>query len=808
MLIETLTTNDFFHVVLFNNQSHFICCNSSSRPRLLQATRRNKEFVKGLLPKIDPENISDWYRGLETALSLLNDTKHRREGSGCQQVIIILSDGSATYERTVFEKYDPNNTIRVFTYVVGLPQYDVDEMKEMAERHKGFYLRIPSLGAVWETVSTFIRVLSRPVGLTKKKPVAYTSVFMDATGTGLVSTVSIPVFKKGTSKLLGVMATDVPVKDMSEFILIPLIGHNGYAFAIDNNGLILIHPALDGDKLSKLNPQPNMNVDELEFAASNHSYVLCLRKSMILKEKSNIEFESYIKTIDELRVRRGVMTYHFIRSNETAFSIAVASDKSGFIVTYPKIKVTDGLESLRSVNNVKKWPYCRKIRLEKNVKKSLIDLLSKNPKLINKKGECEKRMLNGLFIDANATASIPVFWESVKNESRERGIRHMYVKTHHGVTRRESTGNYTMSKHEIMTENEVDLTAQSIDEYGRVIRQKDDKMTISVPLQKQNEAESSVVDDYVAIYKTVRVGKNKTAVAVTKLEMDYDAFRNVIIKETKNNPRGDAIASCDRMQKNQIEGLYCYVLDENAFVVASNEDGDSGLFMGEIDPMVMRKLAESNATNYLYDVVVLPDHQAACKLFPDENSDARRLMSTLFFLPFATWNFVVDFAIMLWWSLWYSTPSNLFVTARSKDEFLIVTCTRNTTIYLANSNNDKILFDGTATCVLSDTTCIRNFSVSSINNTNLYFVVVNSECGKCNKHVSSSIIEVPGKNKEYELTPSTYELVLEKDKVRRNPQGCHGPSGEDNSHYGNSRLIKPSLILLVTSILILKSTIL
>ena len=95
-----------------------------------------------------------------------------------------------------------------------------------------------SLSVVWGIVAHVIRVLSRPIGLLPVKPSAFTSVFVDATGTGLVSTVSIPVFKQNRSELLGVMATDVPVKDISELVYVPFIGHNGYIFACDNNGMV------------------------------------------------------------------------------------------------------------------------------------------------------------------------------------------------------------------------------------------------------------------------------------------------------------------------------------------------------------------------------------------------------------------------------------------------------------------------------------------------------------------------------------------------------------------------------------------
>ena len=72
-------------------------------------------------------------------MELLNRTKKRGEGTSCQQILVILSDGSASYERHLFEKYDPGNTVRVFTFVVGPEQHSIpdDNMVLMAEKHKG-----------------------------------------------------------------------------------------------------------------------------------------------------------------------------------------------------------------------------------------------------------------------------------------------------------------------------------------------------------------------------------------------------------------------------------------------------------------------------------------------------------------------------------------------------------------------------------------------------------------------------------------------------------------------------------------------
>ena len=59
VLIETLTTNDFFHVITFNEESEFLCCDADP-PRLLQATQTNKELTKEELKSIKAHGPADW----------------------------------------------------------------------------------------------------------------------------------------------------------------------------------------------------------------------------------------------------------------------------------------------------------------------------------------------------------------------------------------------------------------------------------------------------------------------------------------------------------------------------------------------------------------------------------------------------------------------------------------------------------------------------------------------------------------------------------------------------------------------------
>eukprot|EP00795_Rhopilema_esculentum_P000703 gene703-10412_t len=591
VIVDTLSTNDFFHVVLFNNESKLICCEDHGL-KLIQATRRNKEFIKHQLKQWVATSTADWKQGLEMAFTLLKNARERNEGTQCQQALLILSDGSASYEKEIFEKYNPDKKIRVFTFVIGPPQYRVEELKDMACKNRGYFLRIPSVGTVWETVTSYIRVLSRPVGVEKVKPTMFTSVFVDATGSGLVSTGSTPVFRNSNttdSQLLGVMATDVPVKDMNEFINYPLIGHNGYVFAFDNNGLILIHPGINEVKLGKLWPQPNMDIDQLEYAVHNQSDVAELRESMILDPKGAKTFEAYIKTADDLRVSRHRMEYHYFKTHSSPFSIGMTSPEYGYSIVKPKISYEDGKAALETVEKIKGWPYCSKVWNHKNLKSSLIALLEKG--INGQKISCDQRMLGGLLIDANVTQNMSMVWKSSQESRQEHEVYHVFLRTHFGIIR---TSDSQLPLAEVGSKDANSSVNLNPDPtyYGRAVRQPGSVLTLSVPPYTGK----GVYKNILSIYAPINLKKQKITVA---------GERNF-----------------------EIEGLYCYLLDENGFIIGSNEPSDVGKFFGIVDSKVMAKLIANETASQIgvYNVIKLPDYQASCKLIEGEGSSASKLL--------------------------------------------------------------------------------------------------------------------------------------------------------------------------------------
>ncbi|KAJ7370231.1 Voltage-dependent calcium channel subunit alpha-2/delta-4 [Desmophyllum pertusum] len=114
-LIDTFGDNDFFNVVYFNKDSFVLCCHETG-PTLLQATKKNKLYVKNELQKIKDGDVAVWIDGMSQAFALL---RKANDCALCQQAIMVLSDGTTSSLKDLFAEHNKDKKVRVFTFAVG-----------------------------------------------------------------------------------------------------------------------------------------------------------------------------------------------------------------------------------------------------------------------------------------------------------------------------------------------------------------------------------------------------------------------------------------------------------------------------------------------------------------------------------------------------------------------------------------------------------------------------------------------------------------------------------------------------------------
>jgi voltage-dependent calcium channel alpha-2/delta-4 len=275
-LLDTFSNNDFINIYKYSKYTNELvpCFNDM----LVQATPENIDVFNKAVEKLEPEGHANVNLALETAFQLLakyrNIRKCNESSTGCNQAIMLVTDGVPGNATEVFQKYNWNSNdtkaypVRVFTYLLGKEVTKVKEIQLYACMNRGYYSHIQSLDEVAEEVLKYVNVIAAPLVLQKDKhPPTWTHAYIDETfetefdqdrledeaKSRMMIAVGAPAYNQssygegnstGRPTLLGVAGTDIPLDDLNKLALPYKLGVNGYAFIVSNNGYVLLHPDL------------------------------------------------------------------------------------------------------------------------------------------------------------------------------------------------------------------------------------------------------------------------------------------------------------------------------------------------------------------------------------------------------------------------------------------------------------------------------------------------------------------------------------------------------------------------------------
>uniref|UniRef100_A0A671Z376 Calcium channel, voltage-dependent, alpha 2/delta subunit 1a n=1 Tax=Sparus aurata TaxID=8175 RepID=A0A671Z376_SPAAU len=313
-MLETLSDDDFVNVLFFNEGAN----NASCFQNLVQANVRNKNKLKADVNKITAKGITNYKAGFEMAFKQLAQTNVAR--ANCNKIIMLFTDGGEEKAEEIFK-------VRIFTFSVGQHNYDKGPIQWMACTNKGYYYEIPSIGATRINTQEYLDVLGRPMvkESRKAKQVQWTNVYLDALELGLVITGTLPVFNKTG---MGTKKPALFIQQMSYLVqgvqicssLFPFFflqfGPNGYYFAIDPNGYVLLHPNLQPLTLEFADP---VTLDFLDAELENDIKVQ-IRKKMIDAETGSYTIDTLVKSQDERYIDVGKRTYTFAPVKGTDYS--------------------------------------------------------------------------------------------------------------------------------------------------------------------------------------------------------------------------------------------------------------------------------------------------------------------------------------------------------------------------------------------------------------------------------------------------------------------------------------------------------
>ncbi|XP_063783013.1 voltage-dependent calcium channel subunit alpha-2/delta-1 isoform X5 [Pseudophryne corroboree] len=789
-MLETLSDDDFVNVAAFNSNAHDVSCFH----HLVQANVRNKKVLKEAVNNITAKGTTDYKQGFKFAFDQLRNTNVSR--ANCNKIIMLFTDGGEDKATETFKLYNKNKTVRVFTFSVGQHNYDKGPIQWMACENKGYYYEIPSIGAIRINTQEYLDVLGRPMVLAreKAKQVQWTNVYLDALELGLVITGTLPVFnltgdrKENKNQLiLGVMGVDVSLKDIKRltprFTLCP----NGYYFALDPNGYVLLHPNLQPKNPKSQEP---VTLDFLDAELENEHKVE-IRNKMIDGEIGERTFQTLVKSQDERYIDKANRTYTWGPVNGTDYSLALVLPSYSFYYIKAKLEETitqakfkrgklKDSETLKpeyfeDVGSTYLAPreYCTDLPISSNNTEFLLNFNQYIDTRTPSSPSCNKELINRALLDAGFTNDlVQNYWKG----PLPRGVGARFVTTDGGITRvyPKSAGEYWFEDPETYDDS---FYKRSLD---------NDNYVFTAPYF--NRTGLSSFENGIMVSKAVEITIDGKLLkpAVVGVKIDFQNWmENFTSATTKESCRIDEVCNC-KLDSSQLD---CIILDDGGFLLMSNQknyNSQIGKFFGEIDPSLMKKLV--NISVYAFNKSY--DYQSVCD--PGEEP-AKTAAPRSVFVPT-----IADILNLGWWAsaaawsilqqLFWSIAFPRFNEAAEfdDDDFTAIlakqSCITEQTQYFFE--NDNRSFSGYLDCI----NCTRIYHVEKLLNTNLVFIIVDSH------HTCDACDQQPLIQAEQRSNGPDPCLLAQNPRYRKGPDVCFDQDDlEDDSDCGGVSGLAPSL---------------
>ncbi|XP_008176729.1 voltage-dependent calcium channel subunit alpha-2/delta-1 isoform X4 [Chrysemys picta bellii] len=774
-MLETLSDDDFVNVVSFNNNAQNVSCFN----HLVQANVRNKKKLKEAVYKISAKGITDYKKGFTYAFEQLQN--HSGSRANCNKIIMLFTDGGEERAQEIFHRYNKDKKVRVFTFSVGQHNYDKGPIQWMACQNKGYYYEIPSIGAIRINTQEYLDVLGRPMVLAgdKAKQVQWTNVYLDALELGLVITGTLPVFNRTVDQqgnknqlILGVMGVDVSLEDIKKltprFTLCP----NGYYFAIDPNGYVLLHPDLQPKNPKSQEP---VTLDFLDAELENDIKVE-IRKKMIDGESGERTFKTLVKSQDERYIDKGNRTYTWTAVNGTDYSLALVLPSYSFY--YIKAKIEEPITQARYSETLKidhfdeagytfiaPREYCNDVKVSYNNTEFLLNFNEFIDRNTPNSPSCNADMVIRVLLDAGFTNElVQDYW----SKQSLNGVVAQFVVTDGGITRV-----FPKRAGDDWTENpetyEVSFYKRSLD---------NDNYIFTAPYYNKSEASSYETGIMVSKAVEITIGGKLLKPAVVGIKIDATSWMENFTKTTTKSLCNSELCGCERNSMH----LDCVVLDDGGFLLMSNQDEYTqqiGRFFGEIDPDLMRNLINMS----LYAFNKSYDYQSVCD--PEEEPKQGAGLRSAYvptvaeILHVGWWASAAAWSILQQLFLGLTFPRFLEAAEADDEDYATIlskqSCITEQTQYFFE--NDDKSFSGIVDCI----NCSRLYHAEKLSHTNLVFIISDSQrmCRSCDPKPLMQA-EKPDEG------PNPCEMVKQP-RYRKGPDVCFDNDNADQPICTTSR---------------------
>ncbi|KAF0029714.1 hypothetical protein F2P81_018819 [Scophthalmus maximus] len=592
---------------------------------------------------------------MKESFKILNEAAALGQGSLCNQAIMLITDGAMEDFQEVFEEFNwPERRVRVFTYLIGREVTFAENVKWIACNNKGYYTHISTLADVQENVMEYLHVLSRPMVINHDHDIIWTEAYMDSVAQSLLlmTSVAMPVFSKKKETLshgilLGVVGTDVALRELMRLAPRYKLGVHGYAYLITNNGYILSHPDLRPlyKEGKKLKPKPNYNsvdLSEVEWEDTEEK----LRTAMVKGETGTLSLDVRTSVDKGTRVMFLKNDYFHTVINETPFSLGIVLTRGyGQYIFIGNVSVEEGLHDLLAPDLIiaSEWTYCETDIDPAHRKLSQLQavvryLTGKEPDL-----ECDVLLLQQTLFDAVVTAPMEAYWTALmlNTSGIEDGVETVFLGTRSGLLRfQRYTGIEKRVAKSFLTSTDKE-NMFTLDHfpvwYRRAAEYPAGQFLYYMPRQDTRgigETFTELISRYsIALSLSLCV----SAAIGVQMTLELLESRFWAITQQCSDVEGICPLRCDRFD------IDCYVIDNNGFVLVSKQRNDAGRFFGEIDGSVMTTLIRMG----MFKRVSLFDYQGMCKMNSHSVSSARPLLSPFYGLASALKWFLSNFLLFL-----------------------------------------------------------------------------------------------------------------------------------------------------------------
>uniref|UniRef100_A0A3B4DRE1 Calcium channel, voltage-dependent, alpha 2/delta subunit 2a n=1 Tax=Pygocentrus nattereri TaxID=42514 RepID=A0A3B4DRE1_PYGNA len=694
---------------------------------LVQANVKNKKIFKEKVMNMQAKGTTDYKSGFKFAFEQLLNTSAPR--ANCNKMIMMFTDGGEDRAQDIFEKYNwPNKTVRVFTFSVGQHNYDVTPLQWIACANKGtciFMRELFYFTCIFFSHQEYLDVLGRPMVLAgnRAKQVQWTNVYQDALGLGLVITGTMPVFNltaDGDSKnqlILGVMGVDVALSEIQQLTPRYKLGANGYTFAIDPNGYVLLHPNLQ-PKIINFREPVTLDFLDAELADSNK------------EEKSG-----YDRIIDGDVVLIPLSLFHSLSLvlptySENHIRANLSDQILQFNIFRPQyVCFVEGCVHCDCKSTcVPLREYCKDLELSNNNTEFLHNFIALMEKVTPDSKQCDNFLLHNLILDTGIIRQlVDKVWKT--KDLNTYGFLAVFAATDGGITRI-----FPNKAAESWEEDPEPFNAsyyrRSLDNKGYIFR---------APYRSPNallqDQENDTIGILVSTAVDITIGSRTIKPAVVGVKLDLEAwtskFKILASNYTDSSRQGPQMcgptSGCE-MDCEAHEDLLCYLIDDGGFLIMSNQINDIGMFFSEVDPALMYLLYN----NSFYFRKQSFDYQSVCEPVPSSNTGAAPrgvfvptiadLLNVAWWTSAAAWSIFQQMLYGFAYHSWFNTDK---VEADSMDSRETSCVTVQTQFYFGNITTGYSL-------VQDCDNCSRLIHAKRINNTNLLFVVAEKlPCNTC-----------------------------------------------------------------------------